>query len=104
MARITKRFVDAAQPAARPFFIWDELLKGFGLVVFPSGVKGFVFQYRTKEGRTRRATIAKVGTLTPDKARELAEAMAWEVRQGNDPLAEKRKHKDALTVAALLDL
>lgn len=104
MARITKRVVDAAQPAARPFFIWDDALKGFGLLVFPSGVKSFVFQYRTKEGRTRRATIAKVGTLTPDKARELAEAMAWDVRQGNDPLAEKRKHKDALTVAALLDL
>ena len=62
MARISKRIVDAARAGAKPAFIWDSTLPGFGLLMLPTGAKSFVFQYRTAEGRTRRATIAKVGS------------------------------------------
>jgi integrase len=103
MARISKRLVDAAQPSAKPFFVWDDRLSGFGLLVLPTGAKSFVFQYRTPEGRTRRATIGKAGALMPDQARKLAEGMARKVKDGGDPLQDKADARNALTVNALLD-
>jgi integrase len=103
MARISKRIVDAVQPAARPAFTWDDTLPGFGLLTLPSGNKSFIFQYRTAEGRSRRATIGKVGSLTPDQARDLADAMSRKVKDGGDPLEDKRSAREAITVGQLLD-
>jgi integrase len=87
----------------KPVFTWDDRLPGFGLLVLPSGAKSFVFQYRSPEGRSRRATIAKVGALTPEQARTLADGMSRKVKDGGDPLEDKRAAREALTVAALLD-
>jgi hypothetical protein len=103
MARISKRVVEAARPGPKPAFTWDDRLPGFGLLVLPSGAKSFVFQYRSPEGRSRRATIAKVGALTPEQARTLADGMSRKVKDGGDPLEDKRAAREALTVAALLD-
>lgn len=103
MARISKRTVDAAQPGAKPVFTWDDTLPGFALLTLPTGSKSFVFQYRNAEGRTRRATIGKVGALTPDQARDLADEMSRKVKGGGDPLDDKRSAREALTVGQLLD-
>jgi integrase len=73
------------------------------LLVLPSGTKSFVFQYRTAEGRTRRAVVAKTGSVTPEQARALADAMSRLVKSGGDPLEDKRKAREALTVGQLLD-
>lgn len=104
MARISKRLVDAASPRDKAYFEWDTTLPGFGLRVLPSGAKAFIYQYRTAEGRTRRATVAKVGAVTPDRARELAEGMSALVKAGGDPLEARDEARSALTVAAALDL
>ena len=37
MPKLTKRTVDAIEPKAKEFFIWDESIPGFGLRVMPSG-------------------------------------------------------------------
>ena len=103
MAKISKRVVGAARPGKKPVFIWDSTLPGFALLTLPSGSKSFVFQYRTQEGRTRRATIGKVGSLTPDQARVIADRMSRRVKAGGDPLHDKAAAREALTVAALLD-
>ena len=104
MPKITKRVVDAAAAdPARRFYVWDTEIKGFGLLVLPSGVKSYVYQYRTPEGRTRRATIGQHGEFTPDEARAKAEGLRRAVHDGRDPLAEKRERREAKTVADLLD-
>lgn len=104
MPKITKRLVDSKQPQKARYFVWDSDLTGFGLLVLPTGVKSYVFQYRTAEGRTRRITIGKHGgTLTPDAARKKAGAYHRDVRDGKDPLAEKRERRQAETVADMLD-
>jgi len=104
MAKITKRAVDAALPSAKRYVLWDDALKGFGLLVLPSGVKSYVYNYRNAFNRERRMTIGKHGGgLTPDAARTLAEGFEREVAGGRDPLSDKRLARRALMVGDLLD-
>jgi integrase len=106
MPKITKRTVDATAPADKDVFIWDDEIKGFGLKVFPSGQKSFVFQYRPPEGKTpRRGTLGKYSaTMTAAQAREKAKTWRRIVENGGDPLGDKQAARDALKVAQVLDL
>lgn len=103
MPKITKRLVDSQKPKQSRYYVWDADLKGFGLLVLPTGVKSYVFQYRTPEGRTRRITIGKHGTVTPDAGRDTAKKYRRAIEDGKDPLAEKRERRQAETVAGMLD-
>jgi integrase len=103
MSKITKRVVDAAAPKQDRYIVWDEEIKGFGLLVMPSGIKSYFYQYRTAEGRQRRATIGKHGEWTPTEARAKAEDHRELVRAGRDPLADKRALKEAPTVGEIMD-
>ncbi|MCB2079788.1 MAG: site-specific integrase [Novosphingobium sp.] len=90
---ISKSTVDNFGPQEKPAILWDGKLKGFGLRVMPSGVKSYIFQYRMG-GRgtpTRRQTIGKHGTLTPDQARKIACDLAAQVASGIDPVEAKRE-------------
>ncbi len=103
--KLAKKTVDEVQPGDKEKFIWDTELKGFGLKIFPSGAKTFVYQYRTPEGKPRRYTIGKYSnTLTADQARKMAKDVEHDVRSGIDPMGEKKARRDALTVNELLDL
>jgi integrase len=104
LAKLTKRIVDITAPAAKKqVLVWDDRFPGFGLVVYPSGVKSYVYQYRNAEGRSHRATIGKHGDWTPDQARRRAEELRDIVRAGGDPLTQKRTVKQSPTVGDLLD-
>ena len=48
MPKLTKRIIDAVEPQATEFFLWDEGIPGFGLRVMPSGRKGAVRRMRTR--------------------------------------------------------
>jgi len=103
MPKIAKRIVDAAVSKPDRYIIWDTEVKGFGLLVMPSGIKSYFYRYRNAEGRERRATIGKHGEWTPTQARAKAEDYRQAVRDGRDPLADKRALKEAPTVAEMLD-
>ncbi|MBV2120517.1 MAG: site-specific integrase [Candidatus Thiodiazotropha sp. (ex Ctena orbiculata)] len=105
MEKITKTVVEKSAPQAKRYFVWDLEIKGFGLLVLPTGVKSFVYQYRNKSGRTRRATIGKFSsTMTADQARGHAKKLRRAVEGGKDPLEEKKNEKEALTVKELIEL
>ena len=105
MPKLTKTTVESEQPGDKERFIWDAEIKGFGLKIFPTGAKTFVFQYRTPEGRTRRYTIGKFSdTLTADQARKRAKDYAYEVHAGHDPMGEKKARRASMTVGELLEL
>lgn len=65
LGKLTKRAIEALEPGAKDFFVWDSELSGLGIRVFPSGRKQFVLQYRF--GKTsRRMSLGRFGALTPD--------------------------------------
>jgi len=99
MPKLTKRTIDAAQAdTERDYFIWDDEMPGFGLRVLKSGMKTYQIQYR-KGGRTRRNSIGKHGTITPDEARKIAKETLGRVAKGDNPAEERAIHRGAATVA-----
>ncbi|QDG76719.1 site-specific integrase [Labrenzia sp. PHM005] len=103
MPRLSKRAIDAAKPRAKQWFLWDDSLKGFGLVILPSGKKSFILQYRTMTTRSRRLTIGPYGALTPAEARRMASELIVQVRNGHDPLMTRQGLRSAPTINDLLD-
>src|SRR4051812_31494663 len=104
MPKLTKRLVDAAapDPGGRQLLLWDAEVKGFALRVTPAGIKSYVLNYRTTDGRERRITIGKHGSpWTCDEARNRAVKLLREIATGNDPLKDKVTAKNALTVKEL---
>lgn len=105
MPKITKRIVDAFEPdPAGEQFLWDTELKGFGVRMMPSGVASYVIKYRNAEGRQRKMTVGRVGTLTPEEARQLAREKLTGVSKGDDPSAERKQIRQSITVSELCDL
>jgi integrase len=96
MPRLTKRTVDSVKPESGDFFVWDTETRGFGLRVWPSGRKTFVFKYQLggRAGTTKRYTIGDYGTFTPDDARREATRLRGIVARGESP-TEQRAAKNA---------
>jgi len=103
MPKLTKRTIDAAKvDTERDYFIWDDEVPGFGIRVLRSGKKTYQVQYR-KGGRTRRNSIGKHGTLTPDEARRLAKELLGRVAKGDNPAEERAIHRGASSVAEVCE-
>lgn len=103
--KLTKRVVDAAAPRSTRYTVFDSALPGFGLRVFPSGEKSWVFEYRPGEGgrgaSKRRMTLGKISDFTPDQARKVADNLRSAVKTGKDPQGDKAAQRAALTVEEL---
>ncbi|AMN45019.1 site-specific integrase [Rhodoplanes sp. Z2-YC6860] len=104
--RITKRGIEALQCNGREFTVWDDSVTGFGVRVRPSGAKSYVVVYRAGAGRgapVRRYTIAAVGKITPEHARERAKTILGSVAHGQDPASQKTTERGTPTVSELAD-
>ena len=104
--QITKRLIDGLPSADSEYFIWDASLAGFGVRVQSTGARSYVVKYRAGSGRgapTRRLTLGKVGTLTPDEARTLAKKTLGSVAHGADPAAQRAAEKRASTLAEVAE-
>lgn len=109
--KLTKRSVDAlevpktAKPGAkaREKFAWDRELRGFGVQVMPSGLKSFVIQYRTPEGRLRRAVIGRYGLMTVEEARKLAHEKLVVASKGLDPMESSGRKAEGPTVSEICE-
>ncbi|HBO42800.1 MAG TPA: integrase [Planctomycetaceae bacterium] len=91
-AKITKRVVDAALIETGRLYVYDIEIKGFGLLVTPSGHKSYFVEYRPKgRGRNapkRRYTIGTHGSpWTPEMARKDALRVLEDVSHDKDPAA-----------------
>jgi integrase len=103
-AKISKRSVDgAATPSEGEARLWDTDLKGFLLRIYPSGRK--VYAVKCRVGRVQRIyTIGEHGSpWSPDEARRAALEALQKARHGEDPSADKKAAKAALSVGQLID-
>src|SRR5262249_23732767 len=105
--RITKKLVDRLRPASAEYFVWDNTLIGFGVRVQPTGSMSYIAKYRAGSGRgapTRRVTLGRVGTLTPDEARTLAPKRLGGVAHGTDPAALRAAERRASTIREVAEI
>jgi integrase len=104
--RITKRVVDSLRPRTTEFTVWDGKMPGFGVRVRPTGAMSYIVVYRAGSGRgapVRRYTIASVGKIAPESARNRAQALLGSVAHGHDPVGEKATERGVPTIAELAD-
>jgi integrase len=86
-------------------FLWDEQVPGFG-VRCRRGQKTYVLQYRVLGGRgsrQRRVTLGRVGTITLEDARVLAQEYLRGVRYGHDPAGARQAMRAAPRVEDLAE-
>lgn len=88
--KLTKRTVEGATlPERGERFLWDSEIRGFGLRLYATGRRVFLYQYQTPDtGETRRLTLGTFPALTVDAARDLAKTAAGTVAHGTDPKRE----------------
>lgn len=102
MAKITKTFVDkVAAPAEGYEMHWDDSVKGYGLRVSSQGKKVFMVMGRVL-GKSIQFTLGPYGTLTEAKARERAQKVLQDMREGIDPRAVVKA--DAAAKVSLQDV
>ena len=91
MPKLTKRVIEGltSTGARTGTLYWDSELKGFGIRIFPSGLKTFVVKFRTRSGRQRWLKIGTFGALAPERARELAKLELAKVVEAQDPASDR---------------
>lgn len=106
--RITKRAVEAVPTplGSSRSYLWDDQLKGFGLMVTARGSRSYLVQYRIggRGAPTRRYTIGKHGSpWTADRARLRAADVLELVRKRVDPLDAEKDRIQAVVAAKSSD-
>ena len=102
MAKLTKRFVEAIKPdAEKTLKFWDSELKGFGVIVHPSGRCSYCIQYRNQQRVQKRMKLGTHGQITAEQARELARKHLADTAYGVDPVEKKKQIKNLSTIKEL---
>lgn len=104
MPKLTKTVVENSEPRDKQFSVWCSDLKGFGVLINPTGKRTYVVDYRTEDGVRRRMSIGVHGQITCEQARKLAlETIGGIVIQKADPLDARRTRRTSLTVSQLCE-
>jgi len=82
---------------------WDQELPGFGLRINQNGKVSFVLTYYVHKNRQRRMTIGRHPEWSVIAARNEAQELRRKIREGIDPLAEKKKERNEPTLGEWID-
>jgi integrase len=93
--KLTKTAIAKLAPAERDLIVWDELVKGLGLKVTPTGKKTFFLYYRTLDHTQRKPRIGDFPEIGPEQARDIAKDWLAAVRAGKDPSSERKAKRKA---------
>lgn len=96
--RLDNRTIKAAISGGQRVELWDTVEPGLHVVVTPAGAATFYVRYRTAAGR-RRFKVGRYGHLTVDQARKAAKGILADAERGEDPQAERKQSRAALTVS-----
>ena len=90
----------------RPYDVREKSGNGFGMTIFPSGERSFIYIYQFA-GRKRRMTLGKHPHCSLADARKLHRDALRILESGKDPALEKQKEKiiarDSATVNGLIE-
>lgn len=117
---LTERAVRALKPKTSVYRVRDGIadpdLKGFGVVVAPSGAKSFFISFTSPEsGQRTQGALGRFPGTSLAAARETARQWRAQIREGIDPVQGARRREEAAqaareaeaslgTVAQLFDL
>jgi integrase len=111
--RLDDKYVNALpMPKAGTARIWDAFdpkkpkapwCSGFGVRLSAGGTRTFILRYRNASREDRIFTIGDVGVWSTDAARDEAFDLKRKIKDGFDPLQQKRDALNAPTVAYLAD-
>jgi integrase len=102
MPKLTKRFVETIQPHPTDILkYWDTELKGFGVVILPSGRRTYCVKYRNAERVQKRFKIGVHGQITAEEARNLAKIHLGKVAHGEDLAETAKQVRNMPTVSEL---
>lgn len=106
MPQFTEKAIKALKPGETRRIVWSGD-PGFGLRVYPSGRKSWVYQFRMDGRPSRMITLGRCPRMSLADARQAVEAAKDAVEHGTDPadahMAEKAAERAAMTVKALMD-
>jgi hypothetical protein len=100
VGKITIRSVEAIPlpMVGKRAYLWDDTLRGFGVMVTPHGSRSYLVQYQMggRGAPTKRITIGRHGSpWAPEKARSRASDILELIRKGIDPAESARKQREA---------
>jgi integrase len=104
MPKITKRLVETIVPdAEKPIKIWDSEIKGFGVIILPSGRRTYCVEYRNADRVKKRLKLGVHGHITAEEARDLAKKKLASITHGADPVEENKRISKLITVNQLAE-
>lgn len=88
---LTQSMVDQMVTMSAEAFLWDKVLPGFGVRVYPSGRKTFFVQFRDQSttGRQVRRAIGNVGVVSLKEARKVASELLARNQTRQSPFPER---------------
>jgi len=88
--KLTKRTIETLKTPRKGYTLhWDDEIKGFGVRITVAGAFAFIYQRRI-HGHTRKFTLGRYPSITPDQARKRVQRIALEITEGKDPAAERK--------------
>ncbi len=103
--KIARRTIAAIVPEDKPVTYFDHALKGFGLLVRPSGSRSWILEYRPGAGgrgtAKKRVVLGNPEIVTPELARDMAKDLLARVRLGADPAADRAEARAADTISEI---
>ncbi len=104
MPKLTKTFVEALIPQPHKNVQgWDSELKGFFVLVLPSGRRVYCLQYRNMHRIRKHLKIGVHGQITTEEARVLAKKYLGEIAHGEDPAARRKENRELPLVKDLAE-
>ncbi|MBN9568195.1 MAG: tyrosine-type recombinase/integrase [Alphaproteobacteria bacterium] len=100
--KLTEKMVRGLDPRAKDYQVFDEEVRGFAAVVYPSGSRAFALSYRF-HGQQRRLVLGRWPDWSVVAARERAKVLRRDIDAGIDPVAERQESREAPRVSDLID-
>ncbi len=99
--KLVKTIVAEAVAGISDYVLWDSDVAGFGIRVWPTGKKTFIYKYRSNTNRQRKLTIGAFPAISVDQARRRSRELAADIVQGIDPQQKKDEERRFLSVTDL---